>query len=269
MKKHVVAILCFVFVLTVPLLAGEMTRGLTVTGGPNALAKLTLERRDDSAHDTGILIVRVAISQVRDIKGYGFLLEYDEGKYEFVEATELGRNLLKTGSDQETLFMASNRTQGKLEVGAMKFDGNGASGEGNLLDLVFKTSVTPSAEDFRVSESVLVGLDGAIEPLTHVEIGDMKPLPDAYGLDRNAPNPFNPSTVIGYRLPDAGWVRLVVYNILGQEVRVLVNERMEAGFFKATWDGSDERGRQVASGVYLYRIQAGSYSAIQRMLLLK
>ena len=114
-----------------------------------------------------------------------------------------------------------------------------------------------------------MGLDGAVDLLTRVEIGDLKPLPDRFGMDQNMPNPFNPSTVIGYQLPEAGLVRLAVYNLLGQEVRVLVNESKDAGSFTATWDGTDELGRRVASGIYLYRIQAGDFSASRRMLLLK
>ena len=85
------------------------------------------------------------------------------------EARELADNLLKSGSDRKPLFMTSNRKTGKLEVGAVTIDGKGAGGDGDLLDLVFKTSVTPAASDFQVVESVLVGLDGAVEPLTHVE----------------------------------------------------------------------------------------------------
>ena len=161
-------------------------------------------------------------------------------------------------------------TPGKLEIGALNVDDKGVSGKGGLVDLVFRLSETTSSSDFQVSESVLVGLDGAVEPLTHVEIGDLRPLPDAYGLDRNAPNPFNPSTVDRFSASRGRFrVRLVIYNLLGQQVRELVNEKMEAGYFTTTWDGTDELGRRVASGVYLYRIQAGDFSAVQRMLLLK
>ena len=123
--------------------------------------------------------------------------------------------------------------------------------------------------DFQVSESVLVGLDGAVDALHHAEIGDLTPLPDRYSLEQNMPNPFNPSTAIGFQLPEAGMVWLAVYNLLGQEVRVLVNERRNAGTFIASWDGTDALGRHVATGVYLYRIQAGGFSATKRMLLLK
>lgn len=151
----------------------------------------------------------------------------------------------------------------------MNVDGQGASGEGTLAELVFKASGTPSAGDFQVSESVLVGVDGALDLLSRFEIGDLKPLPDEYTLHQNMPNPFNPSTTIGYQLPEAGMVRLAIYNLLGQEVRTLVDERKDAGSFTAAWDGADALGRRVASGVYLYRIQAGGFSASKRMLLLK
>ena len=114
-----------------------------------------------------------------------------------------------------------------------------------------------------------VGLDGGVDLLTRVEIGDLTPLPEKYGLNQNMPNPFNPSTMIGYRLLEGGHVRLVVYNLLGQEVRVLVDEKQDAGSLTAVWDGMDAAGRQVASGVYLYRMQAGEFKAVRRMLLLK
>ncbi len=269
MSNRIISIACSASVFMGTAFAGEMTTGLDVGGGLNASAKLTLERVDDRAAEKGTLRVRVSLSQVTNVKGYGFLLLYDPAKCEFVEATKLADNLLKSDAGGKPVFMASIPTPGKLEIGALNVDDKGVSGKGGLVDLVFRLSETTSSSDFHVSESVLVGLDGAVEPLTHVEIGDLRPLPDAYGLDRNAPNPFNPSTVIGFQLPEAGRVRLVIYNLLGQQVRELVNEKMEAGYFTATWDGTDALGRRVASGVYLYRIQAGNFSAVQRMLLLK
>ena len=81
-----------------------------------------------------------------------------------------------------------------------------AAGEGALAELVFKTNARPSSPDLRVSESVLVDVDGAVDLLARVEIGNLRPLPDQYGLNRNAPNPFNPATAIGYQLPEAGLV---------------------------------------------------------------
>ena len=271
MLNRVFSSICAVFILAGPALAGDVTRGLTITGGENALAALKLERVDHRAAEEGTLTVRLSLSQARNLKGYGLTLHYDPAGYDFLEAREPDGNLLASGSDRKTLFLTSNRTPGELNIGAVRVDrdGRGATGEGALAELVFKTNARPSSPDLRVSESVLVGVDGAVDMLTRVEIGNLRPLPDQYGLHRNAPNPFNPSTVIGYQLPEAGPVRLAIYNLPGQEVRVLVNERKEAGSFTATWDGTDALGRRVASGVYLYRIQAGGFSATKRMLLLK
>ena len=269
MWTRVFSSICTAFVLIGPALAGEMTRGLTITGGRNSGATLKLERVNDPDAESGVLKMLVSVAQTNDLKGYGFSLQYDPVKYEFVNAKELDGNLLKSGSGQETLFLSSNRTPGQVDIGAVKIDGQGVSGGGKLVELVFRSSEAPLSSDFQVSESVLVGLDGAVDVLHHAEIGDLKPLPDRFSLEQNMPNPFNPSTAIGYQLPEAGMVRLAIYNLIGQEVRVLVNERRNAGSFTATWDGTDALGRRVASGIYLYRIQAGSFSATKRMLLLK
>jgi hypothetical protein len=94
-------------------------------------------------------------------------------------------------------------------------------------------------------------------------------VPTAFGLESNYPNPFNPSTTIRYALPEGADVRLVVYNILGQSVRTLVDGSQSAGRYSVVWDGRDAIGRQVASGLYIYRLQAGSFIATQKMLLAK
>ena len=249
--------------------SGKLTRGLNITGGRNAFATLLLEKVEDSSADKDLLNLHVSLARTKDLKGYGFSLLYDPAKYDFVEARELDENLLKSGAGGQTLFVSANHAPGRLDLGAVKVDGHGVSGDGKLVELIFKTDGAASSGDFRVSEGVLIGLDGAIDRLTYVDFDRLSSLPGEYKLDQNVPNPFNPSTVIGYRIPEAGPVRLAIYNLLGQEVRVLVDLYMEAGSFTATWDGNDEMGRRVSSGIYLYRIQAGGFSASRRMLFLK
>ena len=78
--------------------------------------------------------------------------------------------------------------------------------------------------------------------------------PDAYALSPCVPNPFNPITTIRYQLPEPGDVSLTIYDLLGQEVRVLVSERQPVGWYRVRWDGRDEAGQLVSSGVYLYRL---------------
>jgi hypothetical protein len=98
---------------------------------------------------------------------------------------------------------------------------------------------------------------------------DGKAIPDSYGLEQNSPNPFNPVTDINYALPQAGDVKMTIYNVLGQSVRDLVNGYQEAGNYTVTWDGKDAFGKPVASGVYFYRIKAGDYEKTRKMMLLK
>jgi len=89
-------------------------------------------------------------------------------------------------------------------------------------------------------------------------------VPAVYSLSQNYPNPFNPSTTIKYELPKTSMVRLSVYDILGREVSVLVNERKNAGAYEVKCDAAS-----LSSGVYLYRLQAGEFTQTKRMLLLR
>jgi hypothetical protein len=94
-------------------------------------------------------------------------------------------------------------------------------------------------------------------------------IPDRLALYQNVPNPFNPSTTISMGLPAAGRVRLVVYGIDGGLVRTLVDSAVPAGFRSFTWDGTDDAGNRVSSGVYFYRLEAEGESITKKMVLLK
>jgi hypothetical protein len=91
----------------------------------------------------------------------------------------------------------------------------------------------------------------------------------AYALDPIAPNPFRSGTAIGFALPVSGPVRLDIYNVLGEKVRALVAQRMEAGSHRAVWDGRTDAGRPAASGVYVVRLEADRFLAARRALLLR
>lgn len=88
-------------------------------------------------------------------------------------------------------------------------------------------------------------------------------------LDQNYPNPFNPSTIIGYSLGKRSHVLLEVYNVLGQKIRVLTSGQRNAGRYEVVWDGLDATGQEVGSGIYMYRLQAGAFSEVRTMLLLR
>jgi len=94
-------------------------------------------------------------------------------------------------------------------------------------------------------------------------------MPTRYELYQNLPNPFNPKTLIKYDLPEAADVRLEVFNILGQKVATPVNQYETAGPKSVLWDGTDENGAGVASGIYFYKLSTKEFSAAKRMLFLK
>lgn len=97
---------------------------------------------------------------------------------------------------------------------------------------------------------------------------DQPNVPMAFELKQNHPNPFNPSTHINFDLPSPSDVDLTIFNVLGQQVRNY-NEFKAAGSHSITWDGTDNSGTQVASGVYFYRLDAGEKSATKKMMMLK
>jgi len=90
-----------------------------------------------------------------------------------------------------------------------------------------------------------------------------------FSLSQNYPNPFNPTTTISYQLPESGCVRLVVYNLRGQIIKILVEGNQESGFHSVVWNGTDINNHTVASGVYFYRLSSTTKTSSKRMLLLK
>jgi flagellar hook assembly protein FlgD len=102
-----------------------------------------------------------------------------------------------------------------------------------------------------------------------VASGKSESLPKAFSLSQNYPNPFNPETVIKYALPEDCPVELTVYNILGQKVKTLVDEHQSAGYRMVHWNGRDDEGNEIASGLYFYKIETPEYSDTKKMVLLR
>ena len=93
--------------------------------------------------------------------------------------------------------------------------------------------------------------------------------PVEFGLSQNYPNPFNPRTTIEYALPKNGRVRLTLYNLLGQRIRVLLDQDEKKGFHKVVWDGDNDRGLRASSGIYIYRLEFLDRVAVRKLVLVK
>ena len=94
-------------------------------------------------------------------------------------------------------------------------------------------------------------------------------IPEVFALHQNYPNPFNPITTLRYDLPENSYVNVTVYDMLGREIRTLVNATQDAGFKSVIWDATNNYGKPVSTGVYLYKIQAGDFVQTKKMVLLK
>jgi len=105
--------------------------------------------------------------------------------------------------------------------------------------------------------------------VTSIKNTDITRAPISFSLNANYPNPFNPATTISYEIPQTANVKLTIYNSLGQLVNTLINTKQNAGTKTLTWDGRDQAGKMVSSGIYIYRLQADGFTQSRKMLLLR
>ncbi len=94
-------------------------------------------------------------------------------------------------------------------------------------------------------------------------------IPKEFSLSQNHPNPFNPETIIEYQLPISCHVAIIIYNTLGQEIRTLIHGEQQAGYHQIVWDGRDNSGQKVGTGIYLYQMRAGEFGALKKMVLIQ
>lgn len=147
-------------------------------------------------------------------------------------------------------------------VGFVKGSGNSSTGEA----YTFTDKSAPANQDLGYSV-YSVNSSGEEDGFYHVFV--VTSLPEEFTMYQNFPNPFNPATNIVYDLTEAGFVKLNVYNILGQRVRTLVNSFQEANRHQINWDGLDDSGNVLPSGVYVYKVEAGDNVQIKKMIKLQ
>ena len=148
-------------------------------------------------------------------------------------------------------------------------DGGPVAGEGVPVQLPFDfayastfSSYTASSTGGQIGDLSWFGIEVGVED-------DPSTVPTGFSLSNNYPNPFNPTTTIKYSVPSSENVRLVVYNMLGEEVKTLVNSEQGMGSYTVTWDGTSNMGSKVASGMYIYRLTAGKLVQSKKMILMK
>ena len=155
-------------------------------------------------------------------------------------------------------------TAGGLELGQLVSLALGPDGQPHL-------TFFELPENARTSTGTVYYAAGPVPPKTPTAITEVagQAQPQSHTLEQNYPNPFNPTTTIRYALPHAGPVRLDIYDSTGQHIRTLLRAHLEAGTYQASWDGTDEESRAVASGLYLSRLSAAGFAQVRKMVLLR
>ncbi len=181
----------------------------------------------------------------------GYLIIWTDG-----DETQSGLHAnFKLSKSGEVIYFVDSDTSiiEEITFGAQKTDlstGRYPNGSGNFVEM------NPT---FAVENQM---------PTTSIE-DNSSTVPATFVLKQNYPNPFNPSTTISFDLQERTLINLVIYDVLGKQIKTLVNQPLNAGVNTAGWNGNDGSGRPVSSGVYLYRITAGESTQTRKMLLLR
>jgi len=112
-----------------------------------------------------------------------------------------------------------------------------------------------------------ISIEGKSKFFGPISVTGITPVPAEFTLSQNYPNPFNPETTLEYQLPEKCFVSIKIYTLLGQEIKELLEEYQSPGRWTVKWNGTDNFGRKVPSGIYLFRMKAGSYTEIRKMTL--
>ena len=249
---------------------GPATKPLVLAPGVNQNAEFALSLGSERVLAGELVAVDVSLANVEAVMGYGFTLNYDATKFEFVSVAQADEDLLaSTGG--ETLFhhVPGN---GQVEVATGLYNGTAVSGGGDIVRFVFR--VLYEFEDnarFEIANGLVFDPSQLQNPAVVAGVLELQSTPREFALHQNFPNPFNPDTTIKYDLAESADVTLQIYNVLGQVVRTLVaSEAQSAGRYQIRWNGMDERGVPVSSGIYFYQIAAdGKFSDVRKLMLLK
>ncbi len=208
--------------------------------------------------------VYLTIDSPEQIGGIQFSLEYDTNKL------SLGKPLISESNQHFTIY--SGMDSNLVNVVAFSL-------EGGILDLSSPVLMIPlSAKGEYLGSTELMVKDFILSSpggnkinlkITAGEIFILPELPKKFKLTQNYPNPFNSETVIRYDLPEDAIIKLSIYNVLGQKIRVLEDGILSAGFHAAVWDGKDENGKPLSSGEYIFSLKVGVNAHSMKMVLLK
>jgi hypothetical protein len=203
--------------------------------------------------------VTFGLVEGQNATAYGFSLQYDPEAI-VVESISTTFESALTQGNEPAISSA-------YDVGRITFADFGSSDRsGDLVSVTFRSEV--SSASLGVTGINLVDLSGHLTQVPDRSVV-FSSVPDRVSLGQNYPNPFNPETIIPFALPESGLTRVSVYNLVGQEIAVLLDEHRSAGRHTVRWNGRDDLGRTASSGVYFVRMVAGPNQIIRKIVLMK
>ena len=241
---------------------------------PSALSKgisgLELVVAAAKANPGEEITIAVEVNNPEALRAFGFDLGYPDELLSFVKVSPT--NLTK---DWQALDGKEN-VSGTITIGGFNAEAISSTKRGALLEVTFKVkdnangigdlllcNLTDDAVYAEVNYGNFSTINNGIRRIGSDEI------PKTFALEQNYPNPFNNQTEIVYQLAEAVYVNLVIYNTLGHKIRTLVFENQDAGIYTVNWDGKDEQGNEISSGVYIYRLETSKFNDVKKMMLVK
>lgn len=206
----------------------------------------------------GSLRLSLLASEVEDLMAGNLTIGFDPEQVRIIEVT---------GSSATSDYMVFSH----VEDGQLRIAFAGAAsqdyGQGSILEI----AVEPigGVQVFPLLAIEGASINGGLAPVEVVDSPAALALPQTFALQQNWPNPFNPETQVRYSLDADSDVRLTIFDMTGQTIATLVSEHQVQGSYTVAWDARNDAGQGVASGVYFYRLDAGSNSLTRKMSLLR
>ena len=236
-----------------------VTKAALGAGNANATVSLVATPVKGSS----IVDVSIGLEDVSLVAGYQFEFGYDETLLEMISAKSPVASWFSTDGTP-SVFLAGGGKATSADVLTEPI-----AGAGEVLHVQFKLLDPTAIATVELVRFDLADPNGRITSLRSDQVARLRSMPDRFELSQNYPNPFNPETVIPFSVPESGSLRFSIFNVLGQEVAVLVDGSVQAGFHRVVWDGKDQFSRQVASGLYFVRMHSDVFSSVRKMMFLK
>lgn len=212
------------------------------------------------------LITQLGSTYDAVLHGKRVLVNYYINNDEFDDALNLCAELLEDSLGfEDSIFVATDLNLVQMAAGIIDWE-DGSLDE-SFVNRIPQSMRIESIEEGLTREQHLIGLLGTMDGMRPTNWNNV--IPEKYALYQNFPNPFNPTTQIRYDIPENAHVRINVYNTLGQKVITLLDNIQVAGSYSVMWDSKSSSGQDAASGLYIFRMEAGNFSDAKKMLLLK